>query len=201
MFYYVATYLAACAVAVALFAQSPESFSFYSSGYRRFISAPWKVATFIIAMTGLTLMAPYTGDPTWDYVDSVFMSAFTYLGAPWVVGTLYQTARGSATLRQAYVAACIWMFSASWSYDLYILLKTGLYPDTWLENISASSVLFLSAGLLWNLDWRPATGSHFAFTRTDWPNAPDGPVFGRIAWIATPIMAIIALLLARFLWP
>jgi hypothetical protein len=56
------------------------------------------------------------------------------------------------------VALCLWLFSASWSYDLYLLLRDGSYPVTWLANLFASSLLYLSAGLFWNLHWTARTG-------------------------------------------
>ena len=67
---------------------------------------------------------------------------FRFLGAPWSSGTLYLAFRGRSGFRQAYVAFCLWMFSASWSYDLYILLRDGEYPNTWLPNIAAASILY-----------------------------------------------------------
>jgi len=51
-------------------------------GYFKFLTTPWKVNTFVIAATGMTVIAPYTGDPTWDTVDALFMSVLTYLTAP-----------------------------------------------------------------------------------------------------------------------
>jgi hypothetical protein len=61
----------------------------------------WKIVTFIISAIGLTVIAPYTGDPTWDYVDAAFMSILTYTTAPWVVGTIYLTLRGKTMMVQA----------------------------------------------------------------------------------------------------
>jgi hypothetical protein len=55
--------------------------------YWRFVARPWNLATFAGAMAGLVLVAPYTGDLTWDYVDAVFMSVLTFASAPWLVGT------------------------------------------------------------------------------------------------------------------
>ncbi|MBC3918102.1 hypothetical protein H8L32_11490 [Undibacterium sp. CY18W] len=36
----------------------------------------------------------------------------------------------------------MWMFSASWCYDLYLLLRDGVYPLTWEANIYAPSVMY-----------------------------------------------------------
>ena len=74
------------------------------------------------------------------------MLLFAQLRRPWTI---------------VYVSVCVWMFSASWSYDGYLVLRDGAYPFTWLPNIFASSVLYLSAGLFWNLQWREGRGVHF----------------------------------------
>ena len=56
--------------------------------------------TFVVATAGITLIAPYSGDPTWDYVDSVFMSVLAFATAPWVVGRLTGTCCSvTATIR------------------------------------------------------------------------------------------------------
>jgi len=59
------------------------------------------------------------------------------------------------------------MFSASWFYDTYILIRDGEYTPLWLPNIFASSSLYALAGLLWNLDWKPNRGTIFAFMEAD----------------------------------
>jgi hypothetical protein len=56
------------------------------------------------------------------------------------------------------MAACLWLFSASWSYDLYRFARDGQYPATWSENLLASSILYALAGLLWNLEWATERG-------------------------------------------
>jgi len=45
---------------------------------------------FLIALSAIVILAPYTGDPTWDYFDAAFMSILTYITAPWSVGTLFR---------------------------------------------------------------------------------------------------------------
>ena len=199
---YMATWGSACAVAVGLYARQPAAFSITGPGYWRFLFVPWKVTTFVIAATAMTVVAPYTGDHTWDYVDALFMSILCFLGAPWVVGTLYLAIRGRARPLAVYVAVCLWMFSASWSYDLYIVLRDGAgYPNTWLPNIFASSVLYISAGLLWSLDWRPGRGATFSFLEPDWPDVPPSAAFGKVFWYALPFMVIAAASILYFVLP
>ena len=93
------------------------------------------------------------------------------------------------------------MFSASWSYDLCILLRDGEYPNAWLPNIPASSVLYCSAGLLWNLDWRRGRGATFSFLESGWPRVAPVGEFGRVVWIALPFMLIAAASILYFLLP
>jgi hypothetical protein len=195
---YLTLWIAACAGAVAVCARNPGDMSFLRPGYRRFLLVRWKVATFAAAAAGLTLVAPYTGDPTWDHVDAAFQSVLTFLGAPWAVGTLYLGLRRRSGWKPLYVAACVWLFSACWSYDLYILLRDGRYPDTWLVNVAASSVLYLAAGLLWNLDWRPGRGVTFSFLEREWFALPQGPQFARVLGYALPFMLIAAASAAYF---
>jgi len=77
---------------------------------------------------------------------------------------------------ELFVAICLWLFSVSWSYDLYLVLRDGSYPTTWLANLLLSASLYLPAGLLWNLDWRPQRGVTFSFLESDWPQARQRPL-------------------------
>ena len=154
--------------------------------------------TFVIATTGLTVIAPYTGDPTWDYFDALFMSLLTYFTAPWAIGTLFKAFKRELPFKHAFVAFCAWMFSASWSYDLYILIRDGYYPITWFSNIFASSVLYILAGLLWNLDWKQKRGIIFSFMESEWPTSSTDSVFPKILLFALPIMIIVTCLMLFF---
>lgn len=188
----------ACLVAVSLMFRHRKVIKLFQSQYWRFLFQQWKIVTFLIAAIGLTVIAPYTGDPTWDYVDASFMSILTFATAPWVVGVLYRAIRGKAMVAEAYVAICIWMFSASWSYDLYLVLRDSFYPSTWLPNLFASSVLYMSGGLLWNLEWKEGRGVIFGFMEATWPEATGTKVFSKILWFAIPLMALAAAMIAAF---
>jgi hypothetical protein len=185
---YMAAWMLACGIAVYLYRHNPATYALSRPEYRRFLFVPWKLATFVIATTGITLIAPYVGNPAWDSFAAFIMALLTYWSAPWVVGVLYRTGRGMLPLRHLYVAVCLWMFSASWSHDLYIVLRGGYYPNTWLSNMFATSVLYLSAGLLWNLDWIPNRGMTFSFMESDWP--PQRPVatVPGVFWLVPPLM-------------
>lgn len=200
-FFYISAWGSACLLSIVIYLRGRDSFAFSHSSYWRFLLVSWKLITFIIASLGITAIAPYTGDPTWDYVDALFMSVLTFLSAPWVVGAFYSTAKRRIATKQAFVALCVWMFSASWSYDLYLLIRDGDYPITWWPNIFASSVLYVSAGLLWNLDWRKERGVIFSFMEEDWPTPSARPVFTKIMWFALPFMIMATILILSFVWP
>jgi hypothetical protein len=114
---YTAAWILACAGAVALVVRAPDRFALLRRAYWRALLVPWKLATFALATSALAIAAPYTGDPTWDWVDALFMAALTYATAPWALGVLWSVARRRLARSQAYVAACAWLFTASWSYD------------------------------------------------------------------------------------
>jgi hypothetical protein len=190
----------ACLAAIFLMFRHQRVIELFQSRYWRFLLQDWKIATFLLAAAGLIVIAPYTGDHTWDYVDASFMSILTFATAPWAVGTLYLAIRRKAMAAKVYVAICVWMFSASWSYDLYLILRVGAYPDTWLPNIFASSVLYFCAGLLWNLEWEEGRGVIFGFMEPGWPKVTDNRVFRKIVWFALPFMILAAALITAFLF-
>jgi len=197
---YVAIWTAACLAAFALYLRRPSAFSISGRGYWHFLSEPWKLAA-LVAGTGLiTLVAPYTGDPTWDYVDGLFMSVLCFATAPWVVATLYFALRRKARMDEVYVAVCAWLFSASWSYDIYLVWRDGVYPDTWFANLFASSVIYLCAGLFWNLEYREGRGVIFSFMNEAWPVRPPPAPAWRLAvyaliFAAPAIAAVLMFLL------
>ena len=193
---YLGVWASACLLAVAMVARRRREYALLDRAYGRFLLAPWRLGTFTLAAIPLALVAPYSGDPTWDWFDALFMAGLTYLTAPWAVGTLWRVMRGLQPARQAYVAACAWGFSASWSYDLYLVVRDGAYGVTWLDNLAASSVLYLFAGLLWSLEWRTGRGLHLAFQDPSWPRAGEPGAFGRVAILAVPIMIVVAVLFA-----
>ena len=196
---YLAGYSLACLAAAVLMFRERGVLILFRPAYRRYLLTSWKTVTFAIAATGMIIIAPYTGDPTWDYVDAAFMSTLTFLTAPWSVGTLYLACQKKAKPSHVYVAICIWMFSVSWSYDVYILLKHGYYPPTWLPNIVLSSILYFAAGAMWNLQRKEGRGVVFGFMAPDWPDADHELGFRQIGWFALPIMVLVSLMIAPFL--
>lgn len=198
---YVAGWGAACLLALALYLRRPAAFAVSQRRYRHFLAEPWKLLTFAAGTALIVGVAPYTGDPTWDHADGAFMSVLCFATAPWVVGVLFRAARRQVRWDEVYVAVCTWLFSASWSYDLYLLWRDGAYPNTWYPNLYASSVIYLSAGLFWNLEWQPGRGVIFSFMRDDWPSRPAASAPWRFALyaalLAIPAVAAVWVFLAR----
>jgi len=173
-----------------------KQFSFLQKRYFLFLLKPWKLVTFIIAAGFMTFIGPFSGDYSWDYVDGSIMSVLTYLTAPWVVGIFYRFKMRKASFIQIFVAFCLWMLSISWFYDLYICLRHNFYPPTSLPNIPLSSMLYLCAGLWWNLDWTPERGVYLSFKEEDskWFSISKHSVFWKILRKGWVYMAIVALL-------
>jgi hypothetical protein len=172
--------------------------SFFSRDYWRYLLTPWKPATFAIATVGMVWLGPRSADPTWDPYDASLMCALTYLTAPWAVGTLARGLRGRAEWRSMLVAGWMWLLSASWSYDIYMLLRTGSYSPAWLANLGASSILYVFAGLLWNLDWIPGRGTSFGFAHEAWPRGARARASQRALLAAIPVIIVVAALMLGF---
>lgn len=198
---YTCIWSCACLLAVWLAYQQRTQLNLFTKDYFHYISQPWKSITFAIAITGMTVLAPYTGDPTWDYFDAIFMSVLAWYTAPWVLAVIYKMIIAKARLTHLYIALCCWLFSVSWSYDLYILLRDGMYPNTWWSNLLLSSVLYVSAGLMWNLEYWPKCGMKFGFMRSDWPARLEQDHFIKIVWFALPFMILVAALILAFVIP
>ena len=196
---YMAFWVTALVIASAIFLKNSGTFILSQKSYWSFLLTPWKIITFIVATAGITIIAPFTGDPTWDYVDALFMSVLTFTTAPWAMGVLYQGLHKRADIKEMYVAICFWLFSASWSYDLYLLIRDGFYPITWWSNLCASSILYILAGMFWNLDWSPETGVKFSFMLNDWPNPSVHSEFRKIVWIGLLFMIFVATAILSFL--
>ncbi len=191
---YTVAWILACGVCLYFWLSRREICFLRQREYWRFLARPWKLGTFAMATLFMVLIAPYSGDYTWDWVDGLYMSALTYMTAPWAVGIFFRFIRRRARLRQVFIAFCLWMFSASWSYDIYLLIRDGVYPLTWQANLMASSILYWSAGTFWSLDWNPVKGVHYSFAEDNWFKTHQGPVFLKIlrrGWMFILVAGII----------
>ena len=168
--------------------------------YFQFLLIPWKLITFIIAMTGITLAAPYSGDATWDYFDSIIISILVYLSSPWAVGTLYLFITKKRSYKNLFIAIVMLLFSSSWFYDGYILIRDGNYPATWLQNLIISPAFFIAAGMFWNLEYMPGLGAKFSFQLDGWYHRQISANFKKLFWIALPFGLFTLYAVFWFVW-
>ncbi len=195
---YILLWVTACVTALILMYQNHKSIILFQKNYRDFLKIKWKLTTFIIATSAFVILTPYAGIPTWDYFNAVFMSILTFISAPWSIGTLFRFIKRQEKLKIAYITVCAWMFSTSWSYDIYLVFRDGAYPNTWLPNIFASGVIYASAGLFWNLEYREGRGVIFGFMENDWPNTNSATGFNKILFYAMPFMILAAAVFVPF---
>ena len=93
------------------------------------------------------------------------------------------------------------MFSVSWCYDWYLVIKQGSYPETWFANIFLSSIVYIAAGLYWNIEFRLTKGITIAFLYDDWliSNVTDHS-FKKIWWVILITTLPVAILFISFLF-
>lgn len=158
--------------------------------YASFLKTPWRLASATLGTLCFVALSRYASDPYWDAVVGIFMPVVTYLTAPWVVGILYRATRRKDR-DWLPLALCLWLFSTSWSYDLYNFIKMGSYPRTWTDNLIASNVLYASGGLLWNFTVDSSGRATLSFLHEPWPQAPrHGEVRGVWLWVMVTALVI-----------
>lgn len=190
----------------------------FSKGYRAQLLDKPRLALFALALAAFVFLAPLTGDPTWDAVDAIFMSLGCYVFAPWTCGVVYRAlfqrhdlrGRGTSRLELA-LALAFSLFTVSWSYDLYIVLRDGIFPPTSRENFFASTILYTLGGLFFSLGQHRERGLLFVFMDAAWPawsgDAWSSRGVGRAlilaSFLAAPIVVFMAWLVMSELgfWP
>lgn len=198
---YTLLWILMCLGALLICIRNRESFVFFHKKYWLFLFKPWKLITITIACLFMTLIAPYSGDYTWDYIDGSVMSLLTCFTAPWSVGILYRFwKKRKISFKQVFVTLCFWMFSISWFYDIYMYLRDNVYPPTWYSNIPLSSICYICAGLLWSLDWKKEKGVFMSFDEDDWPNISKGRVFPKVFVAMLPYVLPVLLLVIAVIY-
>ena len=139
----------------------------FSPGYRAQLLARPRLLLFAVALGAFVLLAPLTGDPTWDFVDATFMSLGCYALAPWSWGVLYRWRQ--RTRLELGLALVLSLFTVSWSYDLYLVVRDGVFPPTSRENLVASTILYALGGLFFSLGQHETRGLIFVFMDERWP--------------------------------
>ncbi|MCS4088520.1 hypothetical protein [Rhizobium sp. BK176] len=164
--------------------------------YLGFLCMPWKIAVLVPAALFVTFAGQFAFDDTWDVVTGGGMSLLTYMTAPWAVGMSYLVATGRRPLRHAFIALVACLFSASWFYDGWLLLRDGHYTPMWLPNLLLSPFLYVAGGALWNLEADAEGKPIFGFFRKDWPAPPKPPQVGRrLAMVCLPPIMVVATVL------
>jgi hypothetical protein len=133
-----------------------------------FLTVPWKLALFVPAIVFVTFAGRFTNDETWDVVTGGGMAVLTFLTSGWAVGSAYKALHRQRPPSAFLVTAAVALFSSSWFYDGYLLLRDGVYTQRWLGNLMLSPLAYVSAGLVLNLETR-SRGIGLGFTRADWP--------------------------------
>jgi hypothetical protein len=166
--------------------------------YREYLFVPWKLAVFLPAFLFVTCAGRFTDDETWDFVTGGGMSLLAFLTAPWCLGLLFMVITGRRERRYLIVAVALLLFSSSWFYDGYLLLRDESYTTRWWSNLLLSPIIYLAAGLFWNLEARGRFGVGFGFARNDWPNRPTDRRVLPILIASIPLILVAGFILIAF---
>jgi hypothetical protein len=201
---YMALWASFCLLAVLILAWDRKRLLPEWREYLRFLCVPWKLCLFAPAFLFVTFAGRYTNYETWDIVTGSGMALLTFLTAPWSIGLIYQVLVGRRPVRYLVVAIALLLFSSSWFYDAYLLLRDGTYTPRWAGNLMLSPFIYVAAGLLWNLeakeggDFHDQSGFRLSFVRADWPKRPVDTRFGPLVLVSIPFILIAAFVLVAF---
>lgn len=198
MMLYTLSWILVCLIALAILLKDRHQLSTEGQNYLQFLCVPWKLAIFIPAFVFVTFAGRFTDDETWDIVTGSVMSLLTFATAPWSLGLMYQVLKRTRKPRYLLVATALCLFSASWFYDAYLFLRDGHYTARWLGNLILSPIMYLSAGLLWNLEAKNRFFPTISFLREDWPMPPADKSFRPLLPIAFTIMLFVGSMLMSY---
>jgi hypothetical protein len=167
--------------------------------YPGLLGVRWKLAVFVPAILFVTFAGRFTDDETWDVVSGGGMAVLTFLTSAWAIGTVYKVLARERPVRFLLFAAAAWLFSSSWFYDGYLLLRDGAYTRRWMGNLILSPIIFFCAGVMCNLEARPGFWVYLGFLRQDWPAPPiDTGVSLLMALASIPLILVAAFVLVAF---
>lgn len=201
---YVASWVSFCAAAVVLLVRDRTRLLPEWRSYLGFLFVPWKLCLFAIAFAFVTFAGHYTNDESWDWVTGSGMSILTFLTAPWSVGVVYQVLHGRRPFPYLVIAIALLLFSSSWFYDAYLLIRDGGYTRRWAGNLMLSPIIYLAAGALWNLeaieehDFSDRGGIRLSFVRVDWPSRPINTRFEPLILVSIPLIVVAAFVIVAF---
>ncbi|MEM7184268.1 MAG: hypothetical protein AAF518_25440 [Spirochaetota bacterium] len=177
-------------------------------GYLQFLKVPWKLTTFYVAFLFVTFAGYWTNDETWDIVTGAGMSIFAFANAPLAVGIWirffcfkfdYKTKPGIIRqLKWMLLALVFSLFSYSWFYDGYLMIRDGSYSIRWYGNLILSGFIYMAAGLFWNLEVTSEKYISFGFFREDWPMPPENKSYLRLLVLAIPLAFFASYFLVGF---
>ncbi|MBY0573172.1 MAG: hypothetical protein K2P84_05790 [Undibacterium sp.] len=203
-FTYMACWIAFCLIALLILWGERIRLIDEWLAYFKFLCIPWKLWIFLPAFTFVSFAGSHTNDETWDVVTGSGMSLLTFLSAPWAVGLIYQVIIGKRHWRYLVVAIALLLFSSSWFYDAYLLWRDKAYTVRWSGNLMLSTIVYLAAGLLWNLEtnirkhYCDRQYFYFSFVRTDWPSRPINTQFWPLLPAMIPLIMIAVFVLVAF---
>ena len=201
---YLACWISFCILALCIVVIERKRLVLELPVYLKFLCIPWKLSIFVPAFLFVSFAGPYTNDETWDLVTGSGMSILTFATAPWAVGVIYQVAIGKRSLRYLIVAIALLLFSSSWFYDGYLLWRDHAYTQRWAGNLVLSPIIYVAAGLLWNLEAKPQMNFNdrfdwrFSFVRSDWPIRPTNTQFMPLIKPMVPLILIALFVLVAF---
>jgi len=191
---YLAGWIAFCTVAAVI---AVRSVRIPWRDAARFLAVPWKLALFLPGIVFVTFAGRFTDDETWDVVNGGGMAILTVGTAWWSVGTAARVVRRLAPARELLVAIAVTLFSASWFYDGWLLIRDGAYSVRWEGNLFLSPTIYLCAGAIQNLELRDGKLA-FGFTRPDWPRMAERSASWRLALAAVPFVLVAVWFLVGF---
>ncbi len=192
---YVACWASFCIVALVLLLSDAKRLLPEWRQYLRFLTLRWKLAIFIPAFLFVTVAGHFTDDETWDIVTGAGMSLLAFFTAPWCLGVLFQVAKGIKPRKYLLIVIAITLFSSSWFYDGYLYCRDGHYTVRWLGNLILAPIVYVAAGLLWNLETKNRFFPSFSFFRSDWPAPPEDTSVRPLI----PVMLVLILIAASLL--
>ena len=116
---------------------------------------PWKIISFLLALSYYIWGAYYYRCPTWDVPDSLIMSILTYVFAPGTVKEIiYLISKKPRFWSIKFLFCLVIIYAcASGSYELYNWWHLGYWPPpTYLPNLFYSIPVFVGAGIVWKHD-------------------------------------------------
>lgn len=198
LLWYVAGWVSFCLVAGSIVTHDRRHLGGELRRYWTYLTMPWKLAVFLPAFVFVTFAGRLTDDETWDVISGGGMAALTFLTAPWSVGAACQVLTGRRPVRHLLVATAALLFSSSWFYDGYVLVRDGSYTTRWWSNLMLSPFIYLAGGLLWNLEARTAFGVRLGFARGNWPDRPADRRLLPIVLFSIPLVLLAAFGLLAF---